>query len=195
MLKSLPPNDRADGLAKQCGFDGVSFYGDMYVGAVQSEPSPMCNVDFYVTDLDSSSEWLKRAGAENFEYNQNMKQLQDAMREKGGMSGGFGNADGGMPGGSGEKYAWTQTDDEVEIVVNAPAGTKARDVVVTFKPRSLTVGLKGPESGSPLVSIDNTFRATRPDESTWTMDGDKVVVTLAKMDEQVWHELLGLPNE
>jgi len=27
------------------------------------------------------------------------------------------------------------------------------------------------------------------------MDGDKVVVTLAKMDEQVWHELLGLPNE
>jgi hypothetical protein len=46
-----------------------------------------------------------------------------------------------------------------------------------------------------LVSIGNTFRATRPDESTWTMDGDKVVVTLAKMDEQVWHELLGLPNE
>ena len=198
MLKSLPPNDRADGLAKQCGFDGVRFYGDMYIGAVQSEPSPMCNVDFYVTDLDSSSEWLKRAGAENFEYNQNMKQLQDAMREKGGMSGGFGNADGGMPGGSGEKYAWTQTDDEVEIVVNAPAGTKARDVVVTFKPRSLTVGLKGApsESGAPdLVSIDNTFRATRPDESTWTMDGDKVVVTLAKMDEQVWHELLGLPND
>ena len=46
-----------------------------------------------------------------------------------------------------------------------------------------------------ISSIDNTFRATRPDESTWTMDGDKVVVTLAKMDEQVWHELLGLPNE
>ena len=87
--------------------------------------------------------------------------------------------------------------DAVEIVVSAPAGTKARDVVVTFKPRSLTVGLKGApsESGAPLVSIDNTFRATRPDESTWTMDGDKVVVTLAKMDEQVWHELLGLPND
>ena len=35
-------------------------------------------------------------------------------------------------------------------------------------------------------------RATRPDESTWTMDGERVVVTVAKMDEQVWHELEGL---
>ena len=81
----------------------------------------------------------------------------------------------------------------MEIVVNVPAGTKAKDVHVTFKPRSLTVGLKGASPrAKPLVSLTKTFRATRPDESTWTMDGERVVVTVAKMDEQVWHELEGL---
>ena len=194
LLKSLPPNARADGLARACGFDGVSFYGDMYIGAVQSEPSPMHNADFTVRDLDSSAEWLRRAGSENFEYNQSMKQLQDAMREKGGMVGSLGgDGDGGAPSGEGEGYVWTQTDDEVEVVVNVPAGTKAKDVHVTFKPRSLTVGLKGASpDAKPLVSLTKTFRATRPDESTWTMDGERVIVTVAKMDEQVWHELEGL---
>ena len=73
-----------------------------------------------------------------------MKQLQDAMREKGGWSGVWAaTATARAPSGEGEGYVWTQTDDEVEIVVNVPAGTKAKDVHVTFKPRSLTVGLKG----------------------------------------------------
>jgi len=171
----------------------VRFYGDMFVGAVQSEPSPMHNVDFHVRDLDSSADWLRSAQSENFAHDQSMKQLQDAMREKGGMVGGLGGDDdgGGFPRGSGEGYAWTQTDDEVEVVVNVPAGTKARDVCVTFKPRALTVGLKG-ANDAPLVSVDKTFRATRPDESTWTMDDTRVVVTVAKMDEQVWHTLEGM---
>lgn len=88
----------------------------------------MANANFAIKDLDSSSEWLKRAGAENFEYNQSMKQLQDAMREKGGMVGG-GGGDGGMPGGEGEGYTWSQTDDEVEVSVDAPAGTKVRGLL------------------------------------------------------------------
>ena len=78
--------------------------------------------------------------------------------------------------------------------MNVPAGTKAKDVHVTFKPRSLTVGLKArrPPRREAFGFPDETFRATRPDESTWTMDGERVVVTVAKMDEQVWHELEGL---
>ena len=73
-----------------------------------------------------------------------------------------GDGDGGAPSGEGEGYVWTQTDDEVEIVVNVPAGTKAKDVHVTFKPRSLTVGLKGASPrAKPLVSLTKTFRAGR----------------------------------
>ena len=55
LLKGLPPNPRANALARSCGFDGVSFYGDMYAGSIQAEPSPMVNVDFTVAELDSDA--------------------------------------------------------------------------------------------------------------------------------------------
>ena len=55
MLKNLPPNRRANRLAMECGFDGVQFYGDMYIGRVQTKPEPMRSVDFELSDLDSSA--------------------------------------------------------------------------------------------------------------------------------------------
>ena len=117
MLKKLPVNQRAMGLARECGFDNVSFYGDMFIGCVQAQPEPMRNDDFVVSELNSSSEWLKRASSENYQYNQSMQQLQDAMREKGGMQsvGMGGGGEGGMPSGEGDGYSWSQTDDEVEV--------------------------------------------------------------------------------
>lgn len=190
LLKSLPSNQRCNELAKACGFDGVSFYGDMFIGSVLAEPSPMHNSDFSVSEMDSSSQWLKQATSENVEFNQSMRQLQDAMREKGGMVGDLG-GDGGLPGGTGEGYLWSQTDDEVELTVDVPDGTKAKDLSITFKTQSMTVGLKG--VGSTIVSIEKLFRKTRPDESTWTVESNKgstkVIVTVAKIDEQVWHAL------
>lgn len=193
LLKQLPMNPRAMTLARECGFDNVQFFGDMFVGCVQAEPGPMTNADFTVKDLDSSSSWLKRAGAENFEYNKSMQQLQDAMREKGGMAtAGFGGGGGGgkgMPGGEGEGYAWSQTDDEVEVSVDVPAGTKAKDVAVAFKPNAVTVKVGLAEA----VSLPALYRSVRPDECTWTIEGgNKVIATLAKMDEQVWHQLEAL---
>jgi HSP20 family molecular chaperone IbpA len=188
LLKGLPPNPRANALARSCGFDGVSFYGDMYAGSIQAEPSPMVNVDFTVAELDSDAAWLKSAGAENYQYNQSMQQLQDAMREKGGMAGGFGagGGDGGMPGGEGDGYAWSQTDDEVEIVIEVPEGTKAKDVKVAFKSESVEVVV----GGAATAKAERLYRRVRPDECTWTIEGGKkVVVTLAKVDEQVWHAM------
>ena len=185
LLKNLPRNARASALARACGFDGVDFRGDLYVGAIQAEPSPTHNVDFTVDDLDSQSAWLRAASAENVAHDQAMRQLQDAMREKGAMVGG-GGGDDGMPGGAGEGFAWTQTDDEVELSVDVPPGTKARDVAVHIAPGSVTVRV----GGETACAVARLFRAARPDESTWTIDGGaKVVVTLAKVDEQVWHAL------
>ena len=147
------------------------------------DSSPTHNVDFTVDDLDSQSAWLRAASAENVAHDQAMRQLQDAMREKGAMVGGGGD---GMPGGAGEGFAWTQTDDEVELSVDVPPGTKARDVAVHIAPGSVTVRV----GGETVCAVARLFRAARPDESTWTIDGGaKVVVTLAKVDEQVWHAL------
>jgi HSP20 family molecular chaperone IbpA len=190
LLKKLPRNERAEGLSESCGFKGVHFYGDMYVGAIRAEPSPMRNVDFAVNDLDSSSDWLRRAASENVLHDQSMDQLRDAMRGKGGAPSG-GDGDGGMPGGEGGNYRWSQTDDSIELIVDVPLGTRAKDVSVAFKPSSFSVSVRGADAAA--IAVPKTYRATRPDESTWTMDDGKVVVTIAKMDEQVWYGLEGLP--
>lgn len=42
-----------------------------------------------------------------------------------------------------ENYSWTQTLQEVDLKVPAPANIKSRDVVVEFKRKSLKVGIKG----------------------------------------------------
>ena len=69
LLKGLAPNARRR-TREDCGFDGVQFYGDMFVGRVQAEPLPMRNVDFAVADLSVGSEWLRAAAAENYRHNQ-----------------------------------------------------------------------------------------------------------------------------
>jgi hypothetical protein len=45
MLKGLPPNRRASGIAKTCGFDDAQFFGDVFIGRTQVDPAPMHNVD------------------------------------------------------------------------------------------------------------------------------------------------------
>ena len=90
--------------------------------SVQAEPSPMRNVDFAVADISVGSEWLRAAASENYRYNQSMSELQAAMKDKGGMTTigfGEGSGDGEMPKGEGDGYRWSQTDDEVEVVVDA----------------------------------------------------------------------------
>lgn len=51
MLKGLPPNRRAAGIAKTCGFDDAQFFGDVFIGRVQITPSPMHNIDFWSLPL------------------------------------------------------------------------------------------------------------------------------------------------
>ena len=196
MLKGLAPNARAVGLARDCGFDGVQFYGDMFVGRIQAEPSPMCNVDFAVKDLSVGSDWLRSAAAENYKHNQSMSELQAAMKDKGGMTTvGFGgtSGDGEMPKGEGEGFKWTQTDDEVEVVVDAGEGTKAKDVWAVFRPDHVKVVVNGEtkfEVGGDKPP--GLFRKVRPDDCTWTIESGKVVVTLQKTDEQLWHDLIAV---
>ena len=153
----------ASALARACGFDGVDFRGDLYVGAIQAEPSPTHNVDFTVDDLDSQSAWLRAASAENVAHDQAMRQLQDAMREKGAMVGGGGD---GMPGGAGEGFAWTQTDDEVELSVDVPPGTKARDAWLDRSGRCRTATspkfdvnwtASSPESPNEKISLNTNM--------------------------------------
>ena len=147
LLKGKAKNARASSLAESCGFPGTTFHGDVFVGAVQTEPQPMRSVDFTVKEMDSSATWLKLAPMENAEYAMSMKELEKAMAEKGAgggpglqrinMGGGGGDGD-ALPSGDGEGYRWEQTEDgEVEISVYVPENTSAKTVSVGVSGRFL----------------------------------------------------------
>ena len=188
MLKNLPPNRRANRLAMECGFDGVQFYGDMYIGRVQTKPEPMRSVDFELSDLDSSAPWMRAATMENVEYSKGLKELEAAMASKDGLEKinmtGDGNvaayADGnGMPSGSGENYRWCQTEDDVEVSVDVPPGTTTKSIRVLFKPSQFIVKI----NDEVTCDVSNLYAPVRPDECTWTVGADEVCVTLAKVSE------------
>jgi len=212
LLKGKPRNDRASSLASSAGFSSVSFHGDVFVGAVKTEPQPMRSVDFYLHEMDSSAKWLKLAPMENAEYSLSMKELENAMNTKNGagmqrinMGGGTNDIDGDgqMPSGDGEGYRWEQTEDEVEISVYVPENVTAKEIKVGFNADSICV--KNKQTNAEIIKIENLFKKIRPDECTWTigktqtstrtLDDDTgyvkcVVLSLAKITEgESWPDL------
>lgn len=64
-------------------------------------------------------------------------------------------------------YEWTQTDEELEVVVPLPKGVTSKDVDVKYLPKSLEVKCKM----EPLVVLP-LFARVDPDGCTWTLDRD-----------------------
>jgi len=214
VIKQLPPNPRANAIAQACGHASVSFFGDMFVGRVASQPSPMHNIDFLLGDMDSSSKWVTTAPAENYEYSLGMKEVEKALSEKGGNSqtmkvGGF--EEGNMPsgrsadsaeGGEGDSsnpkigsYSWTQTTEDVEVIVPLPVEiVKAKHVNVVIKRSSLLVKnlLK---NGEIILNINKLNSFINVDDSTWTLDQSKLMITLEKEKPLIWRLLNADGNE
>jgi hypothetical protein len=141
MLKQLPKNPRASSLAATCGFNGADFFGDVYVGRVQCQPSPMYNIDFTVKDLDSSAAWMKRAAAENYDYGLGMAELRDKMGDQ--LVGGGQPAEDEGTIKEGDGYTWSQGEEDVEIMVDGGEGIKSSQVKAVFKPASLKLTVAG----------------------------------------------------
>mmetsp|Transcript_19754 Transcript_19754/g.67278 ORF Transcript_19754/g.67278 Transcript_19754/m.67278 type:complete len:327 (-) Transcript_19754:276-1256(-) len=181
MLKKLPRNSRADGLAKEAGFDGVAFYGDVYVGRVRTDVSPMRNEPFGAHELSSGAEWLRRAVSENIDYQAGLSEFHDAAGVQ------RLDAGGAPPEGQGEGYQWTQEDEDVEVVVQLPESTTKRDVKVKFEARGVHV--EGP--GGFSKTLLPLHAAVRRDGCSWTLaPGGALTLTLEKVDEQPWPDLL-----
>ena len=78
-------------------------------------------------------------------------------------------------------YEWEQTIEEVCLFVQVPAGVRARDLGVSIAAREVSVGIRGNPPylqhalHAPCVTAD----------STWTLDGGELAITLAKVRRSV----------
>merc|ERR1711935_623492 len=83
-------------------------------------------------------------------------------------------------------YNWTQTEEEVEVVVPLPDDDiKSKDIKLKFKPRHIEILCQGEQR----VSFE-IFEKVDVDGCTWTIDKAKgkstLVVTMEKLEEALW---------
>ena len=170
-LRQRPRNARAEQVAANAGLTGLSIHGDAYVGRVQSGPGGVTNVDFYDSELEEGAQWAKEARKAH------MEELA-SINNKGPASG------------YGTGYTWSQTDDEVEAVVDIPVDAnetrplKSRVKVSYGKGECLDVKA----DGKPVLLVTPLFAPVDTSGCSWTVDGkDKIVVTMEKRDPREWH--------
>ncbi|KAI9097901.1 hypothetical protein K1719_025672 [Acacia pycnantha] len=86
-----------------------------------------------------------------------------------------------------EKYSWTQTLQEINVIVPVPNGTKSRFVICDIKKNRLKVGLKG----QPPIIDGELFNAVKPDDCYWSIeDQSSISILLTKQDQMNWWKCL-----
>lgn len=176
-LRGRPRNKRAEDLAAAAGLAGLSIHGDAFVGRSVRSPDGLGehNVDFTLADMAPNSDWCAAARG---------------AHARAAVERGHGDTE-HLAGGGDEKvdpYAWSQTQDEVEVRVSgAPDGKGAgKRVKVTFgRGESLSVTV----DGLALLTLDKLFARVSPDGCSWSLDGTAIVITMEKMEERAWAKL------
>mmetsp|Transcript_66268 Transcript_66268/g.194361 ORF Transcript_66268/g.194361 Transcript_66268/m.194361 type:complete len:316 (+) Transcript_66268:96-1043(+) len=176
--KGLPRNARASALASQCGFPGsCEFYGDVFVGRQKwSGEGLVHNIDLKVAELDPSSLWIRRAVPENLEF-QKATQREEHEKAQATLSD-------APASGEGEGYTWKDEGEELEVIVQVPAGTAKKDVKVEFKRQEV-------KFSKPVALSLKLFKQVEVDGCNWSMGKDgQVVLTLEKGAAAPWPQLL-----
>lgn len=85
------------------------------------------------------------------------------------------------------KYVWTQTLQEVNVVVPLPDNTRGRDLNVTIAKRHLKVGLRA-QQGTWIINAP-LVKPVIVDDSFWTVeDGNRLSINLQKLNQMEWWE-------
>ncbi|GAA5821063.1 hypothetical protein JCM10212_003097 [Sporobolomyces blumeae] len=81
-------------------------------------------------------------------------------------------------------YRWRQTLNDVTVSVPVPPGTKAKQLDVQIKKRSIKVGIKGEE---PIL-VGDLPKEVQVDDCTWTLDDSReITISLEKgSTQQSW---------
>jgi hypothetical protein len=193
LLKRLPLNSRASSLALRCGFNPPpKFYGDVYVGRLAHMPT-IENADFVLgqdlpPDLRSSSlpEWIQKATMYNLEYQMERNKMQgidtdEAARRQ--LQAHNVGEDGIAQEEDGGAYTWTQSDEEIELVVPSKTpNITTKDAKVSFHPKKVIITVK-----KEVLIIIDLFAAVDTDGCTWTLEKSKsssknLVISCEKLD-------------
>ena len=96
-----------------------------------------------------------------------------------------------MPVGNGavhDKYRWTQSLQDLQVMIPVPAGTKAKHLVIDIKKKSLTAKIGGQE---PILEGE-MFAAVKMEDCFWSVEDDAasggrlVSITLTKANQMEW---------
>lgn len=169
-LRGRPRNPRAEALAAAAGLSGLSIHGDAFVGRTVRG----VNQSFPLGDLSSGSSWAAQARA---------------AHQAAAAAAGHGDSEHLTRGeDSAGRFAWSQTDEEVEVRVRgAPSGSgAAKRVSVSYGAGdALAVHV----DKLPLVVLAPLFDRVDPEGCAWTLDGGDVVVSMEKSRARPWASL------
>jgi len=91
-------------------------------------------------------------------------------------------------GGTCDNYRWTQTLQDLQVVVPVPKGTKAKFIDVQILKKKLKVGVKG----SAALIDGELHQSIKIEDSTWSVednatdDNRLITVTLTKVNQMEW---------
>ncbi|KAJ0101387.1 hypothetical protein Patl1_05142 [Pistacia atlantica] len=86
-----------------------------------------------------------------------------------------------------DNHSWTQTLQELTIIIPVPNGTKSRSVVCEIKKNHLKVGLKG----QPPIIDGELSQSIKPDDCYWSIeDQNSISILLTKQNQMEWWKSL-----
>lgn len=174
MLKRLPTNQRASQFAARAGYNPPpTFYGDVFVGRVRRR-TPL---SLTLEEIKSPG-WLAHAVRDNLDH---QKQQNERLGRQGELQP---SVDGVEQAKTEDGYAWTQTEEELEVSVDLPPKVlSSKQVKVIFRSQKLEVAL----TGNMVVTVV-LFERVDPDGCTWTLDQDerKLVISMEKVEPALW---------
>jgi hypothetical protein len=203
--KGLARNDRACGLAAECGAP-TDIVGDAFLARILDDDDRFERHDFTLSEVSSSAPWVKRAFQLHLSKKQNIGNVQEQLRAMGGdMNAKADNLslqealpEPGPPPGAIEHgvvhpYTWMQEGEDVVVTTQVPAETTKNDVKYDVKMQSMHLEVATmPEGGRVIVdgALELCFEVV-PGECSWSIlknkDGTKrVEVTLTKGKEMRW---------
>mmetsp|Transcript_11186 Transcript_11186/g.27289 ORF Transcript_11186/g.27289 Transcript_11186/m.27289 type:complete len:338 (-) Transcript_11186:390-1403(-) len=203
--KGLRRNDRASGLAAECGAP-TDIVGDAFLARIIDDDDRFERHDFTLAEVSSSAPWVKRAHHLHLSKKQNIGQVQEQLRAMGGGVNGAADKLGlqdnlpepGPPPGAVEHgvvhpYEWAQEGEDVVVTVQVPAETTKGDVKCNFKVMNMHLEVASMPEGERVVvngALELCFEVV-PSECSWSIlknkDGSKrLEVTLTKGKEMRW---------